>query len=246
MPIISNNHKPDFVKDALQAWKEYLPDELTNLFYIKEDKGLRRVNAFILDLDEGDKLIIEEKIETDQVHAIKIGMGCRDGRFSSIFCIITEPKKGNFQYYYFKMVVAPKFRSEGIISKGVEMLFVRKWMELNDNELKQSFFGPTVGLINDIGLLATGETRIEDIRVNFYTYEDSDAVKIVRHLKENLGTPDYGLGLLFGAGLTVRITHPFDFRLIIQIYEEESTQTTESTFFERARPCPPYCNTAGF
>lgn len=81
MPIISNNHKPDFVKDALQAWKEYLPDELTNLFYIKEDKGLRRVNAFILDLDEGDKLIIEEKIETDQVHAIKIVMGCRDGRF---------------------------------------------------------------------------------------------------------------------------------------------------------------------
>lgn len=240
------HQKPDFVADAMHAWKTCLPNELSNLFYVKVADGLKRIKAFTLDLDEGDKIILKDKIEVAEVHAVKIGMGCVEDQFSPIFCIITQADQQVFSYYYYKMQFPLESNAKIIISEGIADLFAQKWLELNDNEVKLAFSGATVSEIKNIADLATGSTQVQELRVNFYTFEKDDAVKIVSHLKDHLNTPNYGLKLLLGAGLSIRMTHPFNFRPIIHIYGSQGREATQNTFFERGKPCPPFCNTAGF
>ena len=254
------DQKPGFVHTAISNWKNYYPNELSKLFYIQTEDGLKRVNKYILDLTPEDKLSIES-LNASNVHAVKIGMGCVNDLFSPIFCIITGAAP-NFEYFYFRMQLNPQSQlgnlpksSEntsiiGNITEGTAQLFIQSWSELNENELRDAFSGSTINSIKQVDGLQDGSAQIQHLRVNFYTFGGTEtaegnqnAIKIVELLQVNLNQSNNGLYLWMGAGLPIQFSHPFNFRPILELGNETDHG---SIFFERTLPCPPFCNTAGF
>lgn len=236
-----------------RSWATCLPGELSNLFYHvnKETSELERCNVFKLGGD-GIKGLI--KLGKGAIECIRIDMGCNeDGKFAPIFTIV--PIKG--ESTHFKLFPQPNNKGQSIITHAISDLFRKKWDALNDEALANAFSGVTCNKIDGketepVTYLGSFKAR----RVKSYDFLNEDACRIVADLKAVKATgPSANLyvKLFLGAGLTVDVTHPFNFRPILSVSsltkpinpdpgkDRISLDESSDTDYERSRPCPPYC-----
>lgn len=246
----------DYAETHKSSWRDCLPSELSNLFYRQGAKGIERLdNYFKLGEDGIDKLI--ELHGRDLLQCIRIYMGCHkeDSRDQFAPLLALVEKQGHEHHYklpYHPKVVSSNpinYNTMARVTPGMVDLFRINWNELSDMELADAFSGITVGKLN---INLQGENATDELktrRVKFYDFPILDIEQMVSTLKP-LDKEQRYLHLQLGAGLTVRVTHPFNFRPIIAIPGQVTTNTiqeaanldgTGETYFERSQPCPPYC-----
>lgn len=231
--------------DMIRDWADCLPGDLINLFYniLPSEEG-KRIGAFELSRDGIDLL---KGTPPDWINRIRIYMGCFNGKFSPIFTLVLEREENEKEYFYHRLDPIPTTNNPyayPIISSAIADLFQQKWAEISDEELSNAFSGLTCSKI----VLSNGDGPDEykgafrAQRVRYYDFLSHDAVRIV----ERIQSSEYAqLKVFLGAGLSVQITHPFDFRPIIKVITPEvdsQLSGDEEEDFERSQPCPPFCH----
>lgn len=137
------------------------------------------------------------------------------------------------------------------ITGGVADLFHKKWSEFSDAELADAFTGITHMTSSSnraISIEEEAQQFLTSKRVRSYVFSKADTSIILQYiLQQSSGQPIY---MYMGAGLTVRFTHPFNYRPMILLPDRPSGMPEDAewpedpdagTYFERSRPCPPYC-----
>lgn len=232
-----------------KAWMNCLPGNLSNLFYYLDENGVHRFDNYFELAQDGVNMISDLE---STIHCVRIYMGCEENESSNVFSPVLSLVTSTKEYYY-RLVYVVKNESDGAVQTDVNInpaiadLFQINWDELNDAEMANAFSGVTYS--DKSGGIESTPPAIR--RVKFYDFPDEDVSLIVNKLREyKLNNEAPRLLLLLGAGLTVRLTHPFNFRPIIAVFSLPTTSgeltTTHNipgaTYFERSRPCPPFCN----
>lgn len=137
------------------------------------------------------------------------------------------------------------------ITGGVADLFHKKWSEFSDAELADAFTGITHMTSSSnraISIEEEAQQFLTSKRVRSYVFSKADTSIILQYiLQQSSGQPIY---MYMGAGLTVRFTHPFNYRPMLLLPDRPSGMPKDAewpedpdagTYFERSRPCPPYC-----
>lgn len=230
-------------REMITDWADCLPGDLINLFYnlLSSEEG-RRIGAFEL---RGAGMDVLKGIPPDIVDRIRIYMGCFNGKFSPIFTIVLGHEEK--EYLYFMLDPIPTKTTSWaypIISSAIADLFQQKWAELSDEELSKAFSGLTCSKISlsesnaPDAYIGTFRTQ----RVRYYDFLQNDAARIIDRIQSS----DYPqLKVFLGAGLSVQITHPFDFRPIIKVITPQADSQLsgdDDEDFERSQPCPPFCH----
>lgn len=230
----------------------------------------------ISDLLNFDPFDPHEPIDPNTLPKIQIHMGCRrvidefSGDAMSTFTpLLSIASNGDKDYYELKYVpeapkhtksfslveIHPHLRLDPI-SSGVAELFCMKWKELSDEQLADAFSGETANKVLLHQLPPNGEKVAilqglpSNQRVRSYDFS-VDVAHIIQDLHNSVenGIEPY-FHLRLGAGLTVRLTHPFNFRPIITVskpkpptlaYENGDGDGPGEGNYERSLPCPPYC-----
>ncbi len=239
----------DQAEKLFNDWRNCSPGELSNLFYnvtTNKEPGKRpveRIDAYklgeggIRDLKTVNFVLLER---------IRIYMGCSEGEFTPIFTIVLKDgNEAKYDYYKLEPILTTPVRSYPIISSGISDLLQRKWRELSNEELSTAFTGLTCSKIEKHAVHShkyIGDFRNQ--RVRYYDFIIDDAQKIA-NLVKGLESPK--VEVLLGAGLTVQITHPFNFRPIITVSSavggtSKADGDDDDESFERSQPCPPFCH----
>ena len=250
----STNDEPQLPKyhNYLTSWAICPPSELSNLFYFSKtisenNLEIEKYTGVYMLAGDGITKLLELDSEGQNIKAIRIYMGCgqstiedlpHKSTFYPIFAIVTEDGEDRYHFHY--TTNAPIW-TDLPISGEIAGLFRTHWNQLSDDGIANAFSGLTV---NDADLTSVGSLRTR--RVKFYEFPKADVNDIVKQLK---GTSDLELALMLGAGLTVRVTHPFNFRPILGVpLTTNNSSSTEvgmdslgAVYFERSQPCPPYC-----
>ncbi len=233
----------DQAEKLVDDWRNCSPGELSNLFYnVTTATGpIERIDAYAVQQDTIVKL---RNLKPGLIDRIRIYMGCSEGEFTPIFTIVLKDgNEAKYDYYKLEPILnTAHIKAFPNISSGISDLFQRKWRELSNEELSTAFAGLTCSNVVEKGVTSPEfHGHFRDQRVRYYDFLDQDAQKIVEKLK-GLSFPK--VEVLLGAGLTVQVTHPFNFRPIIAV----SSQGVDSQFdgqdeeyFERSQPCPPFC-----
>lgn len=153
-----------------------------------------------------------------------------------------------------------------IITPDVAKLFREKWNELTDMEVGNAFSGATYKNYVKIEFpIKVGNNNIVDItekiytgnlearRVLSYVVVKEDVELIIQCLKSlKINSDTLILNMYMGAGLTVQVKHPFNFRPIFEVpsriklgypsIEVEEEEDPVKVYFDRSRPCPPFCD----
>lgn len=241
-----NEFNPTEIK---KAWKECLPGNLSNLFYYVDEhtKSIQRFkNAFYLGEDGITALL---NLNPSDTNCIRIYMGSKDHQFTPIFSIVVNGQESSFELKYNKEnkhnTQQPHFLPLIQVTRGVVDLFRKHWEELSDLELSDAFSGVTIQNIYNKNESGSLKTR----RVTFYEFPSEDVNQMVENL-QSVPEEERYVYLLLGAGLTVRLTHPFNFRPIltvpsltpgIPLTNDNNEIVLPEAYFERSQPCPPYC-----
>ncbi len=241
-------------KMRITSWRTCLPNELSNLFYYTAEGEVHRYNNyFYLEQTAINSILVMDVL---QIQSMRIYMGCskpeneQQDKFAPVLSIVDLDKKEtyfplNYQQAPTKTsaVRSPK-KINARITPGIVDLFQVNWAELNEIELADAFSGITPSKLQAPNAMSQLQTR----RVQFYDFPQTD-VRQMFSILINVPAANRYLRLLLGAGLTVRITHPFNFRPIIAIptgssqhqAASKSDDDSDETHFERSQPCPPYC-----
>lgn len=232
-------------------WRDCLPGDLSNLFYYPNEDGVHRFNNyFALGKDGIAKLL---KLGT-AINYIRVYMGCKDNKFSPLFTIVSGPKgKMKEDSYSLQYVPKPQPINQPLptldeITPGIAELFQANWEELSDVEVADAFSGVTAKNIKS----QTSQLQTTH-RVKFYDFPHDDVQQIIHNLNKIKQPKQRYVRLLLGAGLKVRLTHPFNFRPILSVPSHTQQQApvmskadeTYETYFERSKPCPPFCDDDG-
>lgn len=138
------------------------------------------------------------------------------------------------------------------ITAGIADLFHKRWLELSDAELADSFSGVTrqFSSADPKSLSDEAQEFLTAKRVRSYVYSKPDTTLVIRYII-NPKFENSQMRIYMGAGLTVRLTHPYNFRPMLFLpglpsgMPEIATGTLDDpdpgTYFERSQPCPPYC-----
>lgn len=197
--------------------------------------------------------------------SVRIYMGIKDETFAPSFVITCKKKSYLFDVDYDHPTVGiwhtvisgqgmfwdEEKQGNTIITAGIEALFMQNWLELNDEQVGNAFLGITATkIVPKDGEWSDedGETTIKGglnlRKANFYSYSSVDALDIIRYMLEHKDADESGIGILMGAGLTIDLVHPFNFRPIISTKSSGSAAAQAgggSTYYERSLPCPPFC-----
>lgn len=135
------------------------------------------------------------------------------------------------------------------LSPRVAELFILNWQSLTDTALMNAFeglAGDSMSIDNSSGLehaeITFGRQRLR--RVNKYIYSAEETQAILDNIAD-LTKPS--LSLYLGSGLEVPDFHPFSFRPIIHILDQENKIANTpgggggSNYYDTSRPCPPAC-----
>lgn len=162
--------------------------------------------------------------------------------------ILENAKKSNGE-----AILLPEDLTE--ITPGVADLFHKKWLELSDAELAVAFSGITqrIDKVDPAPTSPAAESQqlLTSKRVRSYVFSPADTQIIINYIL-NPAYEQYSVRMYMGAGLTVRITHPFSFRPMLFLpdlpssvpgteLQDEQDDPDSGTYFERSHPCPPYC-----
>lgn len=255
-------------QERMTDWMNCLPGDLSDLFYFHHEKSdgtteyTRFDNCFSLGKDGIEQLL---HLHGNATMVIRIYMGCnriidpvtenaRDV-FYPVFCI-KAGDGGATTYYEMKYIPTSLMKGlgESIITPGTADLFRAKWNELNDTEVGMAFSGATLGCKNcEADPMKPEEKVIKNRRVEYYEFPNSDVNNMIKallaYMKEG-GKSPY-LYFCMGAGLSVQIDHPFNFRPIIKVPSGNQLFHPASggfevahpvAYFERSKPCPPFCD----
>lgn len=236
-------------------WENCLPGELSKLFYSLPDgdpKKADKVNSFNLS-QNGINGLLEHG---EQVKVIRIYMGCsEDHQFTPIFTIVkTDQTEINYELIALKSPTEEKTGRGSFveITHSISSLFQRKWAELNNEEVSAAFSGLTCSKIvqKKEPQLQVYDGSFVARRVKSYDFLTEDVKHIIANLKGVEKTLQK-VQLVLGAGLTVHVTHPFNFRPILAVSSMHpgpgmTTSIEDSppydNNYERSKPCPPFCN----
>lgn len=238
-----------------ENWANCLPGELSKLFYSVPDGDSRnadKVNSFDLS-QNGINGLLEHG---EQVKVIRIYMGCsEDHQFTPIFTIVKKDQTEiNYELIALKSSIEEKTGGSSFvqITHSISSLFQRKWAELNNEEVSAAFSGLTCSKIvqKTESQLQVYDGSFVARRVKSYDFLTEDVKHIIANLK-GVEKTLRKVQLLLGAGLTVHVTHPFNFRPILAVSSMHlgpgMTASNEDgppydNNYERSKPCPPFCN----
>lgn len=252
-----------------QAWLNTLPANLSNLFFFPTaSEGLERVIAYKLDLS--DSVLVTELQNTVNSIAdgttldISIEMGAHAEKFAPIFAlnlsIPIDATQTEEVSLYIELLKVPEneimttsasnaisyAKSEGDnyteVTKSIAELFSQKWQQLADLEIGNAFSGFTYGKV-PLSQATPTEQMEKMRRVKSYQFSQDDTTVILEYILSQLENSEYpDVKILLGAGLIVQLDHPFNFRPIIFTGPSNPANNQEvGTYFERAKPCPPFC-----
>lgn len=269
------NNKPITSKQAntfRNSWKECLSNEISNLFYIAEKTGpVERYNSYF----GLGKAGIAAILATGEEESIRLYMGSHkvidpntnEGqntflpllKIGQAFYVLTyelkdgSNKKNSNQGMLNSGNVGDGSSTE--ITEGTANLFRNKWDEMPDRDVLDAFSGLTYKNIR--AYKGNGEKNISEIeeglkqhRVESYEINKAD-VNLIKTCLKTVEADHQYFHLYLGAGLTVQIWHPFDFRPIFEIpantnkhmlYHGLNNNGDCKVYFERTKPCPPYCD----
>ncbi|MCB0628319.1 MAG: hypothetical protein R2824_14655 [Saprospiraceae bacterium] len=142
------------------------------------------------------------------------------------------------------------------ITPGVADLFHKKWFELSNAKLSAAFSGIThridSGKPDTIG--QEGQQLLTSKRVQSYVFSQSDTNIVIAYIVNPI-YEDSSVRMYMGSGLTMRFTHPFRFRPMLflpnlqsgmpEVQSDPTDDPDSGTYFERSKPCPPYCDPEG-
>jgi|GEM_PF-2151004 len=242
-------------KKRITSWQTCLPSELSNLFYHTANGEVHRyANYFYLSHTAINSILAMDVL---QIQSLRIYMGCgkpeneQQEKFAPVLSIVNQDKTEiyfplDYNHDTKKASGIPSpWSKNAMITPGIVDLFQVNWVELNEIELAEAFSGITPSKLHASNAMNQLQTR----RVQFYDFPQTD-VKQMFSILISIPSADRNLRLLLGAGLTVRITHPFNFRPIIAIPTPTAStgvqiagdsDGSDETYFERSQPCPPYC-----
>lgn len=242
-----------------ENWANCLPGELSKLFYSVPDGDSRnadKVNSFDLS-QNGINGLLEHG---EQVNVIRIYMGCsEDHQFTPIFTIVkTDQTEINYGLIPQHSPTEEKTGGSNFveITHSISSLFQRKWAELNNEEVSAAFSGLTCSkIVQKTKSHLPVPVPVYDgsfvaRRVKSYDFLTKDVKLIIANLK-GVEKTSRKVQLLLGAGLTVHVTHPFNFRPILAVSSMHPgpgmTTSNEDgppydNNYERSKPCPPFCN----
>jgi hypothetical protein len=134
----------------------------------------------------------------------------------------------------------PPAKNESLvqISSAISDLFRQKWLEISNDQVADAFSGYTVANTK-VSALSSPPIKL---RVNHYTFDNKDVLGIQSKLRAMYDDSPF-LKLHMGAGLTVEMVHPFNFRPILEVgkFIPEQDGDGDEENYERSQPCPPYC-----
>lgn len=231
----------------IKSWQNCLPGEISNLFYyIDEHSDLQRYTTFYLE-QEGINILTNPPSDID---TIRIYMACgstpngpRAGTPTFVPILGIVFKDHGVEEILFPLQYV-QFQQFTKISSAISDLFRQKWIELSNDKVAEAFSGYTV--VDTSGAPGvTVSSPPANLRVNFYTFDHKDVTAIQAKLRGFEGYDPF-LKLHLGAGLTVEIMHPFNFRPILEVgiiqNGNDGDGDDDSDNYERSQPCPPYCS----
>lgn len=247
---------PNEFHNRINSWQSCLPNELSDLFYcignsIEQPTGVYRLNNYFELGEDAIQQIME--LHSGPVQLIKcfrVYMGCEmkscfsggqsKPMFAPIFSIVTTLN----EEFHYDLTYNSDPMSLVEISSAVTALFRQHWTELSDPELAKAFSGATVRDITKIDLMGN-PNDFRERRVCHYDFFDEDVDSIYQYLLETISngyTP--AIRMYMGSGLTVRMSHPFSYRPIINVSVPDVPTEDDPPAgqdYDRSRPCPPFC-----